>query len=139
MPNTPLHGYDGFDARLAVSPPVTDEQLREIPARRGVVLLTRGEAGDEAPIVMITAASMRSRTRTRLAESAQEADAPTRKRDADLREITGAIWYKRCESHFETDWQYPMTTASWTSPTASCTWKTDACQRLPIRSLPTTG
>ena len=54
-----------FDACLEVHPPVSNEQLAQIPAKRGVVLLVGQNA---VPIVMITAASMRNRTKTRLAE-----------------------------------------------------------------------
>lgn len=90
-----------FDARLAVEPPVAEDQLREIPAKRGVVLLT-GE--NDEPIVMLTAADMRSRTRNRLAEQDEDDAGPSRR--ADLRQITRAIYFRRCESHFETDWQF---------------------------------
>ncbi len=94
--------HEHFDIRLAVDPPVGEERLREIPAKRGVVLLT-GE--NDEPIVMLTAADMRSRTRNRLAERDDD-DAATPSRRADLRQITRAIYFRRCESHFETDWQF---------------------------------
>ncbi len=91
-----------FDARLDVRVPVTEEQLREIPAKRGVVLLA---GQDSEPIVMITAADMRARTRTRLAEPSEE-DVSRRSRSPKLGEVTRAIFQKRCESHFETDWRF---------------------------------
>lgn len=88
---------DAFDERLAVTPPVDEEHLKQVPAARGVVLLS---AEDDEPIVMLTAADMRSRTRTRLAEPPQS-DQPSR--SADLRGITRTISFVRCGSHFETD------------------------------------
>ncbi|MBS3821747.1 MAG: hypothetical protein GVY16_07885 [Planctomycetes bacterium] len=91
-----------FDDRLPVDPPVDEERLREIPAKRGVILLV---AEDDEPIVMLTAADMRSRTRNRLADRDEDTDA-TPVRRADLRQITRAILFRRCESHFETDWQF---------------------------------
>ena len=91
-----------FDARLDVRPPVSGEQLGEIPAKRGVVLL--GAEGAE-PIVMITAADMRARTRARLGEPC-EMGVSKRSRIPNLREVTRVIFHKRCESHFETDWWF---------------------------------
>jgi excinuclease UvrABC nuclease subunit len=88
-----------FDERKDVQPPVGPEALGEIPAKRGVVLLC-----DERlePIVMITAADMRSRCRTRLAEPLED----VRRKSPDLRQITRTIFYRRCGSAFETDWRY---------------------------------
>ncbi|MCD4825187.1 MAG: hypothetical protein K8S55_11310 [Phycisphaerae bacterium] len=91
-----------FDARFDVTPPVAEEQLVQVPAKRGVVLLA---GGDNEPIVMLTAADMRSRTRIRLANP-REDQSTTRSRSPDLREITRGIYYCRCESHFETDWRF---------------------------------
>ena len=98
---------DLFDARLAMTPPVADEQLADIPAKRGVLLLT---GPDDAPVVMVTAADMRSRARSRLASPAEEQASPAAKtritKTPDLRQITQAILYKRCESFFETELQF---------------------------------
>ena len=61
----PTHNSDlagMFDGRLDVAAPLSDEQLREIPTKRGVFLLT---AEDERPILLTTAASIRSRLRGR--------------------------------------------------------------------------
>ena len=87
-----------FDAGVAVAPPLTAEQLLEIPAKRGVFLLS-GPAGE--PILLATAADIRSRVRHRLAE----AEGPAGKR-ADLRQIAAGVWWKLADSHFEMEWQY---------------------------------
>jgi excinuclease UvrABC nuclease subunit len=93
-----------FDARLDVSPPVGEASLAQIPAKRGVVLLT---AEKDEPIVLLTAADLRSRTRNRLSEPREESESPAgRRRSPDLRQITRAILFTRCESHFETDWRF---------------------------------
>jgi SAM-dependent methyltransferase len=93
-----------FDARLETAGVVAEEQLARIPAKRGVVLLV---GDDDEPIVMITAADMRSRTRSRLAEPLEAEEAATKRtKRPDLRQITRAIFYARCESHFETDWRF---------------------------------
>ena len=94
-----------FDAFLEVSPPVSDQQLARIPAKRGVVLL---EGKNQVPIVMITAASMRTRTQTRLVEPQEEKsqNKTVKRKSPDLREITHAIYYKRCGSVFETEWTF---------------------------------
>jgi len=89
-----------FDSHLPVCPPLTDEQLRDVPAKRGVFLLA-GE-GDR-PILLATAASIRGRLRGRLEEQDGRQKAS---RSADLREITRAVWWKRAGGHFETDWRY---------------------------------
>lgn len=117
-----------FDARLAVDPPVDEERLREIPAKRGVVLLT-GE--NDEPIVMLTAADMRSRTRNRLAQRDDD-DAAGPSRRADLRQITRAIYVRRCESHFETDWQFLERSCEvWPKRYASMVaWKPPWCVHL---------
>ncbi len=88
-----------FDTQLAVTPPVSDEQLSAIPAKRGVVLLV---GDNDVPIVMVTAANMRSRARTRLAEPHEDQS----RKSPDLRQITRAIFYRRCESYFETDLEF---------------------------------
>lgn len=97
-----------FDGCLEVDPPVRDEQLAEIPAKRGIVLLV---GQNEVPIVMITAASMRSRTAARLAEphdeeNSQNKIAAKKRKSPDLRTITRTIYYKRCGGVFETDWRF---------------------------------
>lgn len=88
-----------FDASIEVRPPVKDGDLAEIPAKRGVVML---EAHGDAPILVMTAADMRSRVQARLAEPADD----SRGKKIDLQEITRKVYYRRCGSHFETDWQY---------------------------------
>ncbi|MFA6133535.1 MAG: hypothetical protein WC869_05915 [Phycisphaerae bacterium] len=89
-----------FDGELAVAPPMDEEQLALVPARRGVFLLL-AEGGE--PLILTTAADIRSRLRSRLT-------APDpgqgRKKTADLRAITARILWKLTDSHFETDWRY---------------------------------
>ncbi len=91
-----------FDEGLEVLAPVSDEQISTVPAKRGVVLLA-GE--NDEPIVMLTAADMRSRTRNRLAERT-DADLAIPQKRPDLRQITRKVYYRRCESRFETDWRF---------------------------------
>jgi excinuclease UvrABC nuclease subunit len=88
-----------FDAHLDVSPPLSDEQLSQIPAKRGVFLLT---ADGDRPILLTTAASIRSRLRGRL----EEHDPSQSTRSADLRAITRAVHWKLAGGHFEMDWRY---------------------------------
>jgi len=85
-----------FDGRLDVEPPLSQEQLGKIPARRGVLCLLA--AADE-PILLTTAADIRARLRGRLA--ARQDDQRTR--TADLRAVTRRILWKRATSHFEMD------------------------------------
>lgn len=85
-----------FDDSRPVAGVLSDQTLAEIPARRGVVLLT---AADDQPILLMTAGDMRSRLRNRLAEPAEEGAS----RRADLREITERVYWRRTCSHFETD------------------------------------
>lgn len=87
-----------FPTRLPVTPPLDDEKLRAIPAKRGVVLLADEQ---NRPIVLFTAADMRSRLRNRLAEPHEDASA----RRADLRVITRSVLLQPTSSHFETDWR----------------------------------
>ena len=54
-----------FDAALEVGPGFGDPQLGAIPAKRGVLALL-GD-GDQ-PILLLTAADIRSRLRSRLSE-----------------------------------------------------------------------
>jgi len=85
-----------FDSRREVTPPLDDEQLGAVPAKRGVLMLAG--SGDR-PITMLTAGDIRARLRTRLAEPPDD----KRRRGADLRHITRAVLWKLTASHFETD------------------------------------
>ena len=87
---------DLFDGRLDVHPPLAEEQMAAIPARRGAVALL-GE--HDEPIVLLTAADIRSRLRARLQQPTQE----ERKKTADLRQITRTILWKLAGGHFEAD------------------------------------
>ncbi|HNX27462.1 MAG TPA: hypothetical protein PKK48_08670 [Phycisphaerae bacterium] len=91
-----------FDASVEICPPVKDGDLAAIPAKRGVVMLS---AAGGQPILVLTAADMRSRVQTRLGEPADDA----RGKKIDLREITRKVHYSRCASHFETDLRYLRT------------------------------
>ncbi len=88
-----------FDVRLDVRPPLTDEQIAEVPAKRGVFLLA---AEDDQPILLTTAASLRARLRGRL----DEKDPDEKKRSADLRAVTRSVHWKLAPSHFEMDLVY---------------------------------
>ena len=88
-----------FDGCVVVRPPLANEQLAEIPARRGVFLLS-GEGG--RAILLTTAASIRARLRNRLDEPVDE----KRSRSADLRAITRAVHWKLAGGHFEMDFRY---------------------------------
>lgn len=91
---------DLFDGSTAVKPPLDEAALRAIPAKRGIFLLV---AADGRPILLTTAADIRSRLRFRL--SAPEED-DKRHKTADLREITASIHWRLTHSHFQTDWQF---------------------------------
>jgi len=84
-----------FDGELAVTPPLDEAQLKRIPRRRGVVLLS----ADSQPILLITAADIRARIRTRLDRPPDD----VRKKSADLREVTTRISWKLAASAFEAD------------------------------------
>lgn len=88
-----------FEGRLEIQPPLSDEQLAHVPAKRGNVMLL-GEG--DAPIVLLSAADMRGRLRARLAER----PADERRKTADLREITRSIVWRVAWGHFETDLHY---------------------------------
>ena len=88
-----------FDAQLAVRGSVDQQQLLEVPAKRGVLALLGAR---NEPIVVLTAADMRSRLRNRLAEVEDDA----RTRSADLRVVTRNVCWKLAGSHFETDLHY---------------------------------
>lgn len=88
-----------FDAHLEVAPPLSDEQLLQVPAKRGVLALL---AADGKPILLLTAADIRARLRSRLAE----VEEGQRKKTADLRGITRTITWKLSAGHFETDLNY---------------------------------
>ena len=107
-----------FDGRLDVAASLSDQQLREIPTKRGVFLLT---AEDGRPILLTTAASIRSRLRGRLDE--RDPTRPTR--SADLRTITRAVHWKLAGGHFETDWRHlELARAIWPkSYTKMLSWK----------------
>ena len=93
-------GWEGkFDGRLDVQPPLGDEQLLQIPARRGVMALL-GPAGQV--VLLATAADIRGRLRRRL----REPDEDERKKTADLREVTRAVLWRLASGHFETDLRF---------------------------------
>lgn len=88
-----------FDGELRVEPPIADEDIEQIPARRGVALLA-GEGG--RPILLLTAADIRARVRGRL----RDPDPQERSRLPDLHEITRKIFWALCPSPFETDLRF---------------------------------
>ena len=88
-----------FDASLEVAPGLDDAQLSAIPAKRGVLALV---AANDQPILLLTAADLRARLRTRLSEPVEA----VRRKSADLREITRKILWKLSPGHFETDLNY---------------------------------
>jgi len=85
-----------FDGHLEVQPPLGDEQLAQIPARRGVMALL-GPGGQT--VLLTTAADIRSRLAHRLRERPDD----ERRKTADLREVTRQILWKLATSHFEAD------------------------------------
>ena len=107
-----------FDGRLEVNEPFSDQQLSGIPAKRGVVLLT---AAGRKPIVLMTAADIRARVRTRLS-GPQEHE---RTKLPDLRQIARGVCWKIATGHFETDLQFLELSAA-ISPkkhTSQLAWK----------------
>jgi len=84
-----------FDGRLEAAGGLDESQLDKVPPRRGVVLLS----GRARPIVLITAANMRARVRTRLDRPADE----KRRKVVNLREVTRRVWWKFAASAFEAD------------------------------------
>lgn len=90
---------DMFDGRLEVAPPLTEDQLLQIPAKRGVVLLL---AENRQPIVLLTAADIRSRTNNRL----RNPDPEERRKTPDLRNITREILWKLAPGHFQAEWNF---------------------------------
>jgi len=86
-----------FDGETAIAPPLSEEVLAKVPARRGVFLLTDG---DDHPILLATGANLRRRMRYRLTGAGPGG------RRADLREVARTLRWKLADSHFETDWRY---------------------------------
>ena len=85
-----------FDGHLDISPPVTDEHLAKLPARRGVALLL---AESDHPITLLPAADIRSRVSARMRNPEED----PRQKMPDLRGITRRVEWKLTGGHFETD------------------------------------
>jgi len=84
-----------FPQSMDIHPPLNEEALSAVPAKRGVLLLTDEH---DTPILLLTAADLRARLRNRLAEPPDE-----RRKTADLRQITRNIRFTLAPSHFEAD------------------------------------
>jgi len=89
-----------FEGALDVSPPLEDQQLRHVPAKRGLLLLL---AEGDHPLILLSSADIRGRLRSRLQTPA---DDQTRSRRADLRQVTRKVLWRLAYSHFETDLWY---------------------------------
>lgn len=87
---------DSFDGEVHGSPPLSDELLSRVPARRGVALLG---GADDYPIQLLPAADMRARVRNRI----HAPDEQTRRNMPDLGRITQKVSWKLAGGHFETD------------------------------------
>jgi hypothetical protein len=87
-----------FDGSTPIKAPLDLPGLMAIPGKRGVFLL---EGPNRAPLLLATAADIRSRMRFKL--SAPQ-EGPSRK--IDLREVAIALHWKLAHSHFETDWRF---------------------------------
>ena len=107
-----------FDGQVDVAGVMSPEQLALVPAKRGVLALL---ADDGAPILLLTAADMRSRLRNRL--TAPDEDKPGR--SADLRTVTRKVLYTLAPSHFAADLRYAeLARAIWPERYASMlAWK----------------
>lgn len=92
--------HGNFEGRLDLQPPVTDEQLAELPARRGVGLMT---TADDEPILLLPAADLRRRMANRLRDPSDEGSP---KKLPDLRSVTGRVYWILAGSAFETDLLY---------------------------------
>lgn len=90
---------DMFDGDMVVCGPLTEQQLPRIPAKRGVALLLAGEG---EPIVLLPAASMRSRIRARLKKGDEEKQGKM----PDLSKVAARVLWRLTSSHFETDLRY---------------------------------
>ena len=88
-----------FEGELRVAPPIGDEHFKQIPAKRGVVMLA-GES--DHPILLLTAADIRARVRARL----RNPDPQERSKLPDLHQITRKILWTLCASPFETDLEF---------------------------------
>ncbi len=88
-----------FDCQLEVTPPIDDDQLLQIPAKRGVFCML---TADDKPIVLLTGANIRSRLRNRL----RNPDQQERRKVPNLHEITRKVCWRLTFSHFETDLAY---------------------------------
>ncbi|MFP4356392.1 MAG: hypothetical protein ACLFUJ_14840 [Phycisphaerae bacterium] len=84
---------------LPVQPPLGDETLGRIPAKRGVALLSGAE---DQPILLLPAADLRSRIRNRVSQPTEE----ELTRMPDLAEVTRSVRWLLTTSHFETDLSY---------------------------------
>ena len=121
-----------FDGHVDVQGVMTPGELTRVPAKRGVLALLAD--GGEV-IVLLTAADMRSRLRSRLTAPGDQ----TPSRSADLRGVTGRVLYKLAHSHFETDLHYArLVRAIWPDRCAELiAWKpawfvhVDSDQRFP--------
>jgi len=88
-----------FDGQLVVSAPVSDKELSQVAAGRGVFALL---AEGDRPIILLSAAGIRARLKARLSEPL----ADRRRKVVDLRKITRKVLWKLTGSHFETDLAY---------------------------------
>jgi len=94
-----------FDGGSELGPPGSERQLADVPAGRGVVVVL-GE--DDRPIILLTAASIRTRLRARLqgpppGEQASAADRPQRSRGLKLDPIARKVFWKLAFSRFQSD------------------------------------
>ena len=122
-----------FEGGLGFCRGLDEALLSHVPPRRGVMLLL---ADDRRPIILMTAANMRSRLRARLKSPEDE----TRGKLPDLSKVTRQILWTQTTGAFETDLIYlERAAAIWpTHYAARVAWKpawfihVDPADRVPV-------
>jgi excinuclease ABC subunit C len=89
-----------FDDELIADGDIGEDQLRAVPSRRGVALLS---TADDRPILLLPGADIRARIRNRLRDPESDEGGPV---IPDLQGITRRIRWTLATSHFETDLAY---------------------------------
>lgn len=88
-----------FEGQIETQPPVSQEHLSQLPAKRGLALLL---AENDHPIVLLPCGDIRSRVAARMRNPQED---PHQKMP-DLRGVTRKILWKLTGGHFETDWTF---------------------------------